>query len=163
MSPASHPLAFVDADVGLVHAVLTSEESSDTDGVADVVHRLIHVDWVASLLGVDVGLAWGVVYVEAQLRGTEGLDFGTHVEREEMQVSGDVVLLGLDCSLDVEAKVCLVGECQSLPVEGVHLPYGLRAYAHEQVVLVVDEESVGGRHEIVGRLECDVALRELEG
>ena len=80
-----------------------------------------------------------------------------------MEFSSHLVALRLHSSVDAQSPVGLIDKGELLTVVEVHLAHVLRAEGHEDVVLVVDQVFVRGRHYIPLRGENEIAHRIFEG
>ena len=163
IAPAAQPEALVDAGGGEVHLVLAAEEVLEAHGVVEGELGGVEIDGPPLLLGVDIGLAGAELEAYGKLGGAYLLHQLAVGEPSEVEVAGGLVALGLELGVEAESPVGLVVEGEPLAVVEVHLFHLLHAEGHEDIVLVVDEEFVGGRHHVACALEGDVALRKLEG
>ena len=71
LTPRLHPEPLVDVCLGVVVAIVASEESLDADGMPEGEHRCVEIDLQSALLGIDERLARGIAELGMELRRAE--------------------------------------------------------------------------------------------
>ena len=169
LSPAVEPEALVDAGLGEVVVVVAAEHALHAHGVGEGEHWRVVVHLQASLLGVDVCLAWGVTYLEARLRSAELAGGGDRVvgvveqHGGEAELAAGFVLLGLEADGCLQSPVLFVLEEQLLAVVEHHLVHLGPLQRGEHVVLVGGHELVRRRAHVIRRREGKRALGVFPG
>ena len=163
LTPRLHPETLVYVCLGIVVAIVATQESFYSDGMPEGEHRCIEINLQSALLGIDECLTWSDAHTETKLRGAV---FATSIPyvRIVMRVvrvdsllgeggvvhsSASLILLSLEADGGLEAPFFLAFKFQFLSVLEHHLVHCSPFPGSEHIVLIRMNELIAWRSDVV--------------